>query len=85
MLRGFFTNIQTFPIGTDLMKRAHDGVFKEYQAEKGQEEFQNFNKFISKNYKSSISKLFNDSKNDEEIINQIDEWYKIYKDEKNDK
>ena len=60
---------------------------KEPEADVGENVFKDFNKFIEKNYgEKKLKKLFENKNNSQkDIIDRIDQWWKQYKKESNDK
>ena len=67
----------------------HDGSFsqKEKEADKGQKIFKDFNNFInSKIQKNGLKRLFyNKINSQDQIIEKIDQWWKMYNDSKSNK
>ncbi len=68
-------------IKTGSIKKAHDSVEREKQADQGSDNFVDFNNFVNDSYgKDKLWKLFrNKDLSDQDKIEKIDIWYKEYK------
>jgi RHS repeat-associated protein len=64
----------------EYMQNSHDNAPSEKEADRGREEFINFNDFVDKNYgNGAMKKLFKSKVSEDDKIKKIDNWWNHYK------